>query len=250
LAQLLPLVEQGNLYNSINFRYIATLGDTLQVNLTAMSVHVASFLCPSDGLSEVDGYGRANYRFSTGPSPSHAAVANLPGSDTGAFSVFSYHRPADFRDGLSSTSAVSERLQGDWTIGSFRDGGDYYLGQFSTYQFNDPDAAIAACASLPRATPAESRGGESWFLSGLHFTTYNHVDRPNPRVAACVFDSTIEPIEMRTSHSGVMSATSLHAGGVNVLMMDGALRFVKDGVSLKTWRSLSTRNGGEMISDY
>jgi hypothetical protein len=31
-------------------------------------------------------------------------------------------------------------------------------------------------------------------------------------------------------------------------MGDGSVKFVKDSVSLATWRALGTRNGGEVIS--
>ena len=42
--------------------------------------------------------------------------------------------------------------------------------------------------------------------------------------------------------------SSRHPGGVNTLFGDGTVRFVKDTVSLPTWRALGTRNGGEIIS--
>lgn len=43
-----------------------------------------------------------------------------------------------------------------------------------------------------------------------------------------------------------------HPGGVNVLMGDGGVRFVKDSIALNVWRGLSTRNAGEVIGgrDY
>ena len=44
------------------------------------------------------------------------------------------------------------------------------------------------------------------------------------------------------------AVSSNHSGGANVLMADGSVRFVKDGVSRPTWWALGTRNGGEVIS--
>ena len=35
---------------------------------------------------------------------------------------------------------------------------------------------------------------------------------------------------------------------MNVLYCDGHIQFVKDSISLLTWRGLSTRAGGEVIS--
>ena len=74
-------------------------------------------------------------------------------------------------------------------------------------------------------------------------TNYNHVAAPNGRTCASLgFPGTMANMAMQVPPS------SQHPGGVNVLMGDGAVRFVKDSVSLGTWRGLGTRNGGESIS--
>jgi prepilin-type processing-associated H-X9-DG protein len=41
--------------------------------------------------------------------------------------------------------------------------------------------------------------------------------------------------------------SSYHPGGVNLLLGDGSVRFIKESVTLSVWRALSTRNGGEVI---
>ena len=43
-----------------------------------------------------------------------------------------------------------------------------------------------------------------------------------------------------------------HPGGINIMLGDGSVRFIKDTVALSVWRALSTRNGGEVVSgsDY
>jgi prepilin-type processing-associated H-X9-DG protein len=41
---------------------------------------------------------------------------------------------------------------------------------------------------------------------------------------------------------------SFHPGGVNVLMGDGSVRFLKDSVNVITLRALVTMNGGEIVS--
>ena len=47
----------------------------------------------------------------------------------------------------------------------------------------------------------------------------------------------------------VLAAESFHpAGGVNVVMADGSVHFVKNQVDLSVWRALSTTQGGEIIS--
>jgi prepilin-type processing-associated H-X9-DG protein len=45
-----------------------------------------------------------------------------------------------------------------------------------------------------------------------------------------------------------IGASSYHAGGVNVLLLDGSVRFVKSSVGLGTWNALGTRAMGEIVS--
>jgi prepilin-type processing-associated H-X9-DG protein len=42
--------------------------------------------------------------------------------------------------------------------------------------------------------------------------------------------------------------SSEHPGGVNLLLGDGSVRFIKTSIALGVWRALSTRNGGKIIS--
>ncbi len=42
--------------------------------------------------------------------------------------------------------------------------------------------------------------------------------------------------------------SSYHPGGVDALMGDGTVRFIKSSVSLQAWRAIGTRNGGETVS--
>jgi prepilin-type processing-associated H-X9-DG protein len=45
-----------------------------------------------------------------------------------------------------------------------------------------------------------------------------------------------------------IGANSFHPGGTNLLLMDGSVRFVKDGIGLAIWSALGTRAGGEVLS--
>ena len=47
---------------------------------------------------------------------------------------------------------------------------------------------------------------------------------------------------------GAITSRSFHPGGVNALFADGSVRFIKDSISLITWRSLGTMASGEVIS--
>jgi prepilin-type processing-associated H-X9-DG protein len=46
------------------------------------------------------------------------------------------------------------------------------------------------------------------------------------------------------------AARSRHPGGVQVLLADGSVRFIQQGINLATWQALGTIAGGEVLGDY
>jgi prepilin-type N-terminal cleavage/methylation domain-containing protein/prepilin-type processing-associated H-X9-DG protein len=248
LARMLSELGQGPLFNAANFTLPLHNGWALISNQTVMEVTVSIFLCPSDATLPVKGYGRVNYRFNIGPTPWYAPGPSAPDSLTGPFTTHLFRRPAEFLDGLSNTVGASERLQGDWTKARFGLG-DYYLTTIGDIKHaGGPDWALAACAKVAPSLPHESRSGESWFLSGFHFSSYNHCATPNYRVPDCSVLPGTEDLHYRSLHEGVFTARGRHPSGVNALMMDGSVRFVSDGTSVAVWRAVATRAGGEAAS--
>jgi prepilin-type N-terminal cleavage/methylation domain-containing protein len=248
LVRMLPELEQSPLFNSVNFSWSPSEVVALNANLTAMTIRMSQFLCPSDSNALVAGFGRVGYRFNVGSTPWHSPGDNRPDSWSGPFSTHRFYGPADFADGLSNTVGVSERLQGDWTKGDFSPG-DYLLTNIGdTGKQTGAEWALETCSIASPVLPHESRSGESWFLSGHHFTNYNHCATPNAKIHDCSFLNIVEGLHNRTLHEGVFTARSHHLGGVNALLMDGSVRFVRDGIALATWRALATRAGGEVIS--
>lgn len=45
------------------------------------------------------------------------------------------------------------------------------------------------------------------------------------------------------------AARSFHKGGVNIVMGDGSVRFVRDSIALAAWQAMGSRGGGETIND-
>ena len=73
---------------------------------------------------------------------------------------------------------------------------------------------------------------------------YTHIQTPNKK--SCLFSNrNVDP--PTTGVAGLLSASSNHAGGVNVGFLDGSVRFVKNSVNQTTWWSLATKAGGEII---
>ena len=102
--------------------------------------------------------------------------------------------------------------------------------------------------ALPPAGPAGTTGSEPW---GITFSCgYRHVLSPNH--FACIEGE--EPTEhVYGVRSGgyahlLNPATSHHPGGINLLLLDGSVRFVGETIASSAWRALGTRAGGEVVS--
>jgi len=258
LAQLTPYLEQTNVYNALNMNFPIAAGPTgvygvgpwtvFAENTTSLSTKVSFFLCPSDGQgppATITGgvlSGPTNYHFCTGDgSPASANIGDA-GLTVPANGVFILGRPqsvATIVDGSSGTAAGSEQL-----IGAANGGASTQSGAALPRDVR----RAAAIGSTPLSDPgcASPSGwrldkGTGWWDGDYRSTIYNHYLAPNSKSYDCWQSSPLHNPAIKTARSN-------HPGGVNVLMCDGHVQFVKDSVSLPTWRGLATRAGGEVIS--
>jgi prepilin-type processing-associated H-X9-DG protein len=128
-----------------------------------------------------------------------------------------------------------ERLKGDFSNGIATPTTDLLWPK--TFP-GTPDQAIADCLGIdPRdlSWQGVSNQGSPW-LAGSVSCVVGHGNTPNTR--SCMFP----PGRI------LNMASSAHPGGVNLLLGDGSVRFVKDSVARVTWRALGTRAGNEAIS--
>jgi prepilin-type N-terminal cleavage/methylation domain-containing protein/prepilin-type processing-associated H-X9-DG protein len=259
-SQLLMFIEQGNLFNSINFNlppetpgmagavpFMPPYQDPNRENSTASRTQLAVFLCPSDGPPVPDWPGGTNYLgnqqtwacdLSEGNPPT-IAPNEVP---QGIFYYLSQVSFADVTDGLSNTAFFSEKIRGTGVANPKTD-------LLVTNNQSSLNATYQDCTSINQMTapPLTSRQGMSWVMGEMCCTTYNHVAPPNQLSCAGLnFPGSMANMSMQVPPS------SRHTGGVNMLMGDGSVRFLKNSVALTTWRALGTRNGGETISssDY
>ena len=68
--------------------------------------------------------------------------------------------------------------------------------------------------------------------------TYQHATLPNTK--SCYAGG--------WGYDGLIAASSNHSGGVNVLMLDGTVRFVKSSISYATYYAIGTIGMGEVVS--
>lgn len=241
-SQILPYIEQGPLFNSVNFLVApffpsysgqAPAGGGFGVNGTAALTVVGAFLCPSDEDRLEQPWGHNNFRTCNGSSWSGRA-------GDGMFGQISRTRFADITDGLSNTAAFSERVKGTGDPAVYDPLADLYSNPGAWTQ----DAFRQWCRSLSKAQAVtlyhDVDGGQNWLEGNMNWTRYNHVLPPG--YPSCKNGLTWNGV--------AMTATSAHPSGVNLLLGDGSTRFVKSSVDAAIWSALATIRGNEIIGDY
>jgi len=255
LALLNPFLEQTAIYNRMNLDKPVYLYPSLQVdpeNQFAVAQVVPLFLCPSDrGQPVAGGYGVAsfgpsNYTACTGSgTTAGGAPYGSPWDADGMFRAQVFGRYADITDGLSNTAAFSESLLGEGAAV----GGSTPPGTVKQVYGNiAPPIDPARCGS-PSSWNFQQPRGFQWVAGEVRCVSYNHYFPPNTDRYDCVTNLNTPGPQMFTS-AGFKAARSNHAGGVNVLLADGAVRFARDGIDAATWAALATRAGNEVPRDW
>jgi len=266
---ILPYMEQQQLFNAANYSFgafgVANIG-------TLSTIKVNTYVCPSEavkqgpwiathwtnyhanfgGPSPIESYSGPFVPFKTDPNslPGYTNAAVTPGL-TGLESV---------TDGTSNTAAFSEKLIGlAGNVVVFP--GDarakrvcFQLSQTVNWDIpnggTQAQAFLAACRAVPSTTqdylPSQWTGA-TWAGSHagtLHFNAYDHFNTPNG--LSCV--STNSWGGPPGGFNDAITATSAHPGGVNVGMLDGSVKFVKDTIAVQTWWALGSRDLGEIVS--
>ena len=260
-SQLLLYIEQGTLFNSINFNlapetpgmagdvaFMPPYQNNNRENATASRIQVATFLCPSDGNAPVvqDWPGANNYLGNMQTwacdlgdnNPSTVSPTDMP---QGIFYYLSSTKIASITDGTSNTAFFSEKIRGNGQ----RDP-DARSDSMITAAPTSLDTTYQTClATNPlTATRLTHVQGASWVMGEMCCTQYNHVNTPNTGTCAGLGFANNSMANMPM----VVPPSSRHPGGVNTLFGDGSVKFLKTSISLQTYRALGTRNGGETIS--
>ncbi|MBS0266731.1 MAG: DUF1559 domain-containing protein [Planctomycetes bacterium] len=242
---LLPHLDQGNVYNQINFNVTIGVGANSQIAQQSLPM----CLCPSDidqqpfavydstFSNPVTTLAYSNYVACSGWVECFAGAGGNPQPDGDADGPTGVYGPAGVgmfyrnsktsaarvRDGLSNTIAVGERISlqapSTWT-------GAYPGGRCPAWR--------AALPPVPFAPPPglaydNADWGEAFVLSHCNANHLPNSDYP-------IYDPD-------TYHSR-------HSGGANFLFGDGSVRFISSYVNGATYQALSTVGGAEVVGEY
>ncbi|TWT88551.1 Type II secretion system protein G precursor [Pseudobythopirellula maris] len=245
LAHLLPYLDNGPAYQALDLSqplYLANF-ELSPDNIEPVSVAINEFLCPSDlGRPVSERFGPTNYAVCTGsglgaPIEGSPPLEGSPLVTDGLFHVNSRVRPGQVVDGLSKTVLASESLLGQPTRGQEAASHDARYEYKFISQAPLSDSACAASNSWNLEDPR----GFSWANGEYRAALYNHHATPNSAEHDCIGVILGADLDALFTPFGWRAARSLHPGGVNTAMADGAVRFTPDAVEPSVWTEMATR---------
>jgi prepilin-type N-terminal cleavage/methylation domain-containing protein/prepilin-type processing-associated H-X9-DG protein len=252
---LLPYADGGNNYNAYNI----TLPYYLFQNVTAISIRVPMFVCPTDtdaapATGDEISPSQGSYGASRGLQETIAFNwgNTAPPDPTGQYFSTCNQGPGDGMFGTEATvkiSAVADGLSNTFFFGEmsrFRDesgGSNFYFCNITGIWQGPP------WTSSTPFWPGDTRiTGGAYQVPKLNAPP----DMTGNVLASCFATAFFPPDWVPVpacQNLGQFGFRSLHPGGGNFSMADGSVKFVKDGIDLRTYRALGTRAGGEVISD-
>ncbi|HWE40558.1 MAG TPA: DUF1559 domain-containing protein [Isosphaeraceae bacterium] len=252
-ARILPYLEGNPLYNAANL----SVFKEDPANATVIALNVAGFLCPSEVRPEVSTHdyglsGVISYGFCQGDWFAWGGF-NGP-QNRQAFGPNRSRRLAEFRDGLSQTLLASE-------VKTYQPAANC---RFRTLpSVNDPNVFPGSDADPFTVAPEYDDGAcltenqyefhTEWSDGHTHASGFTTAWPPNKVILGKVTYPGMDlDLNGRNEENGgptfaAITSRSYHPGGVDALMGDGTVRFVKSSIAGATWRALGTVAGGEVI---
>ncbi|QEG21405.1 DUF1559 domain-containing protein [Mariniblastus fucicola] len=255
-AQILPFIEQANLYSEIDFTLSYNAAENASVNLGGVeqrlaTARVAVYLCPSEVKDEL--------RVDSAGEPYHYPLNYA--ANAGDWFVFD---PATRKTGPGAMTTFKEL-----PISSFTDGtsNTLFYGEVKAYTPYFRNASIAGELTKP-VDPFDiaSMGGDfktnsghtEWVDGRTHQTSFTATFAPNTTVPYAPSTGEEYDIDWTNQQEGksttastyaAVTSRSYHPGGVTAGRADGSVKFFSDSISADVWTALSTRNGGEVVSE-
>ena len=271
MVYILPMIEQSSLYSKLTLNGSWTGWLTANAEV-AKNVQIPTYACPSSPLPLFDSWNT----FWTYPvmAPHYTGIAGAAPeiwtSDSNLWSKCRVHEDAssgiccgsgrmsgggtlipngqlsfsDFRDGTSSTLAISE--QGDYLITDtgarvpWRSGGchGFLFGGQGNATGPSYIGGRAGCVTSIRYTINNKNNGGAGWTAGVTDPAFPTFPAGSCSVGVCWWNGANTPLN------------SAHTSGVNAAFADGSVRFLNETIELDTLSRLAIRDDGGSVRDY
>jgi prepilin-type N-terminal cleavage/methylation domain-containing protein/prepilin-type processing-associated H-X9-DG protein len=265
MPRLLPFVEQDNLYKLINFGDNVTCANMAAVRQAALKV----LQCPSDpdvanlfndrtmpvsgcagGSGTPDGTSNRYLGYATSYVGSYGdGFNNIPTEPYGGDGALARYGCGGCASNNSGTPTAACPQPGVGYGGGRNHRGLFnYLGDSGPVRLADVTDGTSNTVLLGHIIVKGTSNSNIWMTStgSANGTSLpiNWILRPCSRSAGLWIDKCGDPNFASWMGRGF---ASYHAGGVNIALVDGSVRFVRDNVDQRTFNALGSRAGGEVL---
>jgi prepilin-type N-terminal cleavage/methylation domain-containing protein/prepilin-type processing-associated H-X9-DG protein len=245
-VRILPYVEQSALYGQVDFGTSA-----FQPEIAAQRIGI--YICPSDPNDRALTIPPAPY-----PTTYPVGYPCTYGAGMGDWLWLDYR---SHTGGNGAFPPVADPNRSGLHAADITDGMSGTIGFAEVKAFGSNEASGGPAPARPPTTPAGvvALGGTllvggghcAWTLGTPVVTGVSFLFSPNTPMWY-TDPSSGETFDVDWNGGtpilyAAINSRSYHPGGVNVLFMDGSVRFITNSIAQTTWRALGTRNGGEAI---
>ncbi len=234
---------------------------------------IPAFRCPTDpGIQTARG--TCNYAFSRGDSFAYTQPGSNPANNrdatqtSGLFCLNTCYGVRDCTDGTSNTIAFAEKVQASFGINgrptpTVQEG---MLTNVAGITSTGPGACIAAATAI-----TANKRYTTWSAVKGKFSAFWQDGQPenvafNTVIAPNSFSCTNDANGNSDSAYSILTASSYHTGGVQVVLADGSVRFISENIDTGNmgavvstvnglspygvWGALGTKAGGEVVGEF
>ncbi len=249
-GRILPFLDQGNLYNSVN------LTEAWDFQSAIDGLKIPGYSCPSDPRSDESrdpGSGKVTlYPTSYGFNFGTWFVYDPTTGDGGDGAFFPNARLpiAAFTDGASNTLMAAEVKA--WTP---------YRRNAGPPTTTIPDTIADAEAAIASGVQFKNTGHTEWPDGRVHHHGFTTAMNPNTATGCSDGTTTYSECDYNSWQEGrnglagspsyaIITSRSYHAGVVQAALVDGSVRTISENIDRTTWRSLGTRSSGEIVGEF
>ncbi len=222
LANLLPYVEQGPLFQNMNIPF-----STLQQTGPFLASEIKTFLCPADILATTPRTNCADLNAGNGQGVGCTNYKGVCG-DNWAWGSYPFTPPNGNSNGLDNGNGIFYRTDGTTPPGNGNGG---------------------AHPPLTLTVITDNDGTSNTFMIGEDVVEFNNWcawPYSNAAVGTCAIPLNNNIVNWQYNWPQTYSFRSNHPNGANFAMADGSIHYVTNTINRLLYMGLATWNGGEV----